>query len=285
MAFGRFAFTAACVALAARTPALLGGCMILVVASTPAAVSAAEARQFAPSSPWSVDFADDSCKADRSFQSAGETVVLEFESLGPGSSMDVRVASNSLSSRVRTPATQFLPVAEPRTHQFYRGLDTDGWKGVALTETSIRTTEASITAYSVKNVFQEDIVLATGALDGIMKAMRQCEDDLFSSLGLDAEANRTLSRSLEITGKEKWLPVTAPMQRDFRKSKGSTFQRVRLLVDEQGKVTGCRVLGWPEDEKIARDMCDALHKSAEFAPALDARSRPIKSYYVLALSA
>ena len=62
-------------------------------------------------------------------------------------------------------------------------------------------------------------------------------------------------------------------------------QDVRLIVDERGKVSACRVLNWPESEPIARRMCDALLEKAEMPPALDSQNQPIKSYYMLTLTA
>lgn len=264
----------------------IGAALVMSSAAVSVTANAADAVKLAPSGPWSVDFADDSCKARRTFENGERTAVLEFESLGPGPAMDVRIASDSLTFRPGRPSTQFVPgTTNPKTHDFFQTLNADGWRGVALRDAPARASEKTTTAYLVKDVFRDDLDLETGPLDGIMSIMRKCEDDLFATLGLDAEAHRALTRSLEITGKEEWLKVTAPMQRDFRAKKGSTSQQVRLLVDAQGKVTACRVLGWPEDEAIAKDMCDALFSRARFAPALDAQSHPIKSFYILALSA
>ncbi len=89
-----------------------------------------------------------------------------------------------------------MPDAEPETHDFYVTLDGgNGWKAVqlwdslALNDTERRNLgsgkpldepetarKAAILAYQVKDVFEEDVELMTGALDKADAVMGKCID-------------------------------------------------------------------------------------------------------------
>jgi hypothetical protein len=238
-----------------------------------------------PSGNWSAEFAEDNCTLRRTFESGEQKVLLELSSYVPGPTIDIRIASDTLPSWLRKPTTKFQPSAgEARIHEFYRALGAaGGWHGVTFVEDSAAPA-ATTASYLIQGVFRQDIELITGPLDQVMNTMRICEDDLLVSLGLDAKANRALSRPVQLADEENWLSAASPMQQDFF-VKGSSFQQVRLLIDEQGKVFACRVIEGSNDETIANEMCGALIREARFRPALDANARPVKSYYLLGLSA
>lgn len=237
-----------------------------------------------PQGNWAVEFAEDSCGAIRSFSSAGGDVMLSLRSYEPGKFVTMEVMSNSLPLRVGTPKVGFLPEEAPtEVDYFLERRGEDGWRGVSFTQKRPEQPDV-VKAIAIRGVFRDEIVLATGALGALSNVLAECEDDLMTGLGLDAAALRNLKREVGIDWDDAdWLKVTVPMQRDFSRT-GSTFQQVRLLVDEMGKVFGCRLLVGNTDNEIAARMCEALTEDAEFEPALDAQSKPIKGYYRLFLS-
>ncbi len=58
------------------------------------------------------------------------------------------------------------------------------------------------------------------------------------------------------------------------------YVRFRLDVDETGNVAGCRVLYRTNPDEFADLSCKLISKRAKFAPALDAKGKPVKSYYI-----
>jgi hypothetical protein len=54
----------------------------------------------------------------------------------------------------------------------------------------------------------------------------------------------------------------------------------RLDVDPGGKVAGCFILSRTSPDDFADITCRAMTRRARLQPALDAKGKPIRSYYV-----
>lgn len=255
---------------------------LLALLATPA-MGGDDALQLTPSGSWTAEFADDSCAVRRLFENEGERVLLEFRSYVPGLSRDAVIASDTLSLRPRSVQSSFAPSGGTQSHEFYRSLRFDtGWNAIIFPEASIKP-ETNASTYTVSGAFNREVNFANGSFSAVFSMMESCEDDLLTSLGIDAVAHKTLSRRVELPRNDGWLSVTGPMQRDFHR-KGSEMQYVRLLVDEQGNAFDCLIVEGGTDKDTSDRMCTALLKSARFVPALDAQSDPVKSYYMLVLS-
>lgn len=235
---------------------------------------------------WHVDFEGQSCAASREFTNADDSVVLIARSYMPGRQFDFQIVSKTLAPQTHNPSVQFVPaekVAEKSSY-YAKIASPDGWKGVALLGDR-PPSPVGLSGLEVTGVYRQKLMLQTGPLDALFQSIAECEDRLLTALGLDAVAHHKLARQAEIDWDDSsWLSVTAPMQRDFSR-KGSKFQQVALSIDEQGRAFGCQVVSGNVDEKIAKRMCDAILPVARLAPALDAGSQPIKSYYLLTLAA
>jgi hypothetical protein len=286
----RLPFSAAAALLGAVIPAVA-----LAQSSAP--------LQLRPAGAWTADFADNSCALRRSFSDGTTTVVFEMNQVAPGDGLEVAVASGSLEARDRAPRTQFLPGSAPKEATFYRPVSTvDGLEGFAVYDTMLtqddqqrrdgsngsfvwpeadrEQREKAITGYAVARAFDKDLVLLTGPLHEPMNVMRQCLDDLVTQWGLDPAAQRTLSRPAEVDFDATWVDRMVLLQRRLLDSRSPAAVRARLLVDEAGKVTGCRLLNLPPETDDAYEFCGEMEKRAQLTPALDAAGRQIKSFYI-----
>ena len=68
---------------------------IACAAIAPVLVAASQPVRLQPSSPWDVDYGENSCRLIRTFAEGKEKTVLVFESAGPGQ-MDLLVVGNGL---------------------------------------------------------------------------------------------------------------------------------------------------------------------------------------------
>jgi len=276
---------------------------MLVGASSPVLGQSSAPLQLRPVGAWTADFAEDTCALRRSFTDGATTVVFEMKQVAPGDDIEVAVASATLDSRDRAPRTQFLPGDSAVEARFWRPFATEtGLEGFEVDDTMIPETdrkrqddanarfiwpeadrdqrELTITGYSVERAFEKDLVIRTGPLHETMKVMRACLDDLVSQWGLDPTAQRTLSRAAAVDFDAGWVSRMTQLQTQLidRQSPGSV--RARLLVDEAGKVSDCRLLNLPPDTNDAREFCGEMEKRAQLIPALDNAGQPVKSFYI-----
>lgn len=264
---------------------------------------AEEPVRFMPSGGWVADFADGSCALQRQFEHSRDQVRLEFRKFEPGGSMTVTIASKTLGVRALKPMTRFLPDPDFETHKLVpKPKFEGGWTGVIIEdsllpnaveaerraassnfETVDRVRSSTISGYEIRDVFADDLELMTGSLDQAEAVMRTCMDDLVSSWGLDPAVQDKLQRRVQPTYKEPWWKLLG--RGLSRLPKRGTINRfnVHLLVDDAGTPTTCSVIEYP-DPKQSGVLCGILLKQARFAPALDANSRPVKSYLTIALT-
>jgi hypothetical protein len=283
--------------LAVRATALLA--IVLAVAFASGSAKADEPVAFAPSGSWTASFADESCSLERTFVHGDDTVHLRLRQYTPGRTVEVTLASETLDTR-RSRSIRFAAGDHSERVEMYLPFESaDGLEGLVFSaalagqntpgqigsDYAVYAAGSGIEGLTISGAFTNDLEILTGSLEQPLKVMESCLDDLLTGWGLDAQAHRTLSRRAEPDWNERWLSVTAKMQRDFLRDKGSTRQDVRLILDQQGRPTACRVLQWPEDEPIAVRLCDALLREARIPPALDKDSKPVSSYFVLVLSA
>jgi len=78
--------------------------VMFALLSQRAVAQSSERAQMAPASPWSIDYAQDSCALRRSFAAGSNQMFLELRQFGPSASFEVTVASSTFrpSSSVRT---------------------------------------------------------------------------------------------------------------------------------------------------------------------------------------
>jgi TonB family protein len=276
------------------------GLLALALGAMPVRAAAAEEpRTMTPSSSWVVDYADDSCALRRAFAQGTDKAILEMRQFAPNNQFQISVISDTLHVNRTVPRVRFEPdetwfEAEGAmlsdAGQFsgfvywdsLRRHDTEpnGESLPVWTDEDRAAREQSITGLSVRRVFEREFLLQTGAMHAPMEAMRSCLDELLTHWGLDAAAQRTLSRPAMPRNLQEWarrIQERYPSAM-LRKMKSGVVA-VRLIVRPDGKPASCHVQVRLSDPLFDQSACEGLMRYAEFEPALDAQGAPIASYY------
>jgi hypothetical protein len=284
----------------------------LFSASVAHAQEAADVVALKPSSPWAMNYAEDSCHLARAFGEGKDKVTVEFRQFGPSKAFALVLVGESFErfrSRRDTLTTEFLPLGAHQEHPnalsgklpdgrqliqtsasfapdegdtYYAGGNKRGdWQPDPADAEPIvpdRAAEANVSQLRVNGPFRTPILLELGPMDKPMDAMRTCIDELLTHWGIDAQAHRSLSRRVAPANyPADWLTMNDYPSSMLRAGKGAAVH-FRLMVDESGAPAECIVqtaMGDGFDELT----CRLLKKRARFTPALDAEGRPIRSFY------
>lgn len=261
----------------------------------------------APSSPWNVNYANDSCRLGRVFADDKDMAVFYIDQFEPGPSMNVLVASKAFGSYAGGKVVaRFGPEGAERTIERLISADlgkagpavmvnnfalVDGATNepadasapdpAVLVELQEATPEQAqaITWFEVQRGSRPPVRFALGPMREPMAALRSCTEELLTHWGIDVAAHRTLSkRPTPASNPGSWASSSDyPMHLLARGIEG--IIQFRLLIDEAGKVTGCHIQQSTRPAEFDKKVCDVMSKRARFDPALDAQGKPIKSYW------
>lgn len=122
--------------------------------------------------------------------------------------------------------------------------------------------------------------LELGSMEKPMRAVRQCLDDLLGGWGLDPAVMANLrSRPEPLGNPGQWFtPDDYP--RSAWINGRSTIIQFRLMIDADGKVSGCKVTNLNHNPEFADTTCKLLSKRAKFSPAIDANGNSVPSFYI-----
>lgn len=294
--------------------------LVLVLGSvfaTPTAAKDEKPLVFEPSTPWVMDYAEDSCALRRRFSQDNEEIVLELRSYDPVStSYQTIVASNSRKPEKAVPKYRYSPATDwvKWTSAMHADFGS-GWRAVILTTSvfgepevfadgyedqapnaaeinaqvtvsgerraKLRKIAANVENFSIKGAFDQEVVLETGPLDQPLDGLHACMDELLTHWGVDLEAHKALTRKVAPLGMSRWVKK---IWRDYpsralREGRGGIV-RVRLGVGSDGKPTSCNVQSDLAGRDFERVACERLERHARFKPALDADGDPIDSFWL-----
>ncbi len=261
----------------------------------------------APSSPWVMNYAEDSCHLSRTFGTGDSAVTVEFREFAPGNRFELMIAGKALEAKGRSSLlTEFGPEGTPTEDMWaLRGQLPDG-RFVLETSGRLlkvddsgksakperedaksseelappkvdREAEAKVTQLRIGGPIPRDLLLQLGPMDKPMDAMRACLDELLTHWGIDVVAHHALTRVAGPTSDpRKWLqPDDYPKEMLLKRRSGVVH--FRIMIDAWGMPTDCIVqTGGSDFDKLT---CSLLMKRAHFVPALDAMGKPIPSYF------
>lgn len=270
-----------------------------------------------PSSPWDVDYAENSCKLLRSFGEGPSKTLLMFESTAPGQ-MDMLVVGRELDSYSQSVPARFLPGQSKKfdgrpTVTAQAGLAGALWPGVSLLPDSIhdalekkasqthvpsgvrpppidlaerdaeRAERAAFAAQATELEIDarpsRPVILETGSLGDAIKAFDKCSRDSLHDWGIDPDLEEKIVRHPWAPDPASWFSVNDYPDRLVLNGEESEV-RVRLLVDATGRVTKCTSLSHFNEPEFNRIVCDKMMARARFEPAELADGTKVPSYYV-----
>jgi hypothetical protein len=282
-----------------------------VLAALPATASAAV--ELAPSSDWSLDYADDSCALRRSFGTGEDLVWLEIRQLAPWTPARITVAATDFPRKRRkavldrAPVLRFLPGGtEERYSLVAFGEYGEGLQGLAIyalilpppVEGAAAPGErwrpqyfrdgrpyaghsTRSTAIELSGAFERDVVLKTGDLHRPFEAMGACMDDLAKHWDLASAMGVELSQQPEPRNLEIWAePIMERFPRELQRFGGPTSIRARVIVGADGRPEQCRIIEPVVDADYERRTCGIVLSDGQYEPARDAAGAPVRALYV-----
>jgi TonB family protein len=255
-----------------------------------------------------MNYADDSCVLKRVFGEGEQEIYLELRRFSPESGFQITLMGKKLSRPGAPIKYRFEPAAQwqDAPYSFYGrmpdGLDGyvfSGWvlpdpkpekesppTGEIDPQIEVAATKAFTVSsgFSVSGPFAQDVTLKTGPMLPPHRAMQNCLDQMLVRWGIDVSAHKTLTRRAVPRNMKS---MVLNMQQDYPKHMllqgKSGLIRVRVSVNEAGKVTDCHIQLKISDREFERVACSRV-QSARFNPALDKDGHPIASYWNTAIA-
>ena len=279
--------------------------------------NAASQFRLAPSSPWVVDYAENSCRLIRHFGQGKDATIFALESEAPGA-IDMLIAGRPLSTSMEQVPAKFLPLQTKRMLGF-AGRSTDNgdplvlWSAVSLLPEDAVAAEAkkeaarkahpqvrppsvslaekaamkaqrqafaaNTTAIEIDARAGRPVILEAGSLGEPIKMFDQCSRESLRDWGVDPDLEDKIVRPAWAPNPSAWFsPSDYP--RDMIMSGQESVVKVRLLVDALGRVTKCTSLSHFKEAEFNKIVCDKFTARARFEPAELADGTKVPSYYV-----
>lgn len=269
-------------------------------------IAAEPSQSYVPSTPWNIHYADDSCVLRRRFGDPKHEILLQLRQYAPGDGFEVTVASEHVAIRKAAARIRFLPDDEPRSigvplrlifpnkliaaswdDSFFVTDPTEdaaeamaGQPSKQRDESLYKARESTIRGLEINGIFAAPVALQTGEMHRSMSGMRKCLDELVTHWGIDAAAQKTLTRRTRPVDQMKWARVIQERYPSAMLNEGKGGRvLVRMIVGADGKPTSCNIQSIVEDLSFGQTACEGMMKVARFDPALDSAGKPIASYF------
>lgn len=294
----------AALALSLGPAALLFGTLLPIHAA-----HSKEPLRLMPSSPWNVHYSDESCRIGRHFGEDDQRITFTAISFDDSDALRFAFVGKSLKSREDGKLRMVIhPSDRVKFADYYPAIGADNLPALILiapqylvmeTEEQIREIKAAreadhhnyrrapitpeqetaISHIELSGRFLPHVILETGSFGKVMEKMRDCRDQLLTDWGLDAAKHRNLSeRAQPLESPGRWLRSSDyPMHLVERGQRG--IVHFRLMVDEKGDVSQCKIQQSTRPAEFDDVVCKALMRRAKFSPARDSEGNFLPSYY------
>ena len=278
--------------------AVLAAAIMAGGVASPARAQAVEAPAV-----WQYREDPESCRASIAFGEGADRVQLRLRSFGPGSPIEVLVASAALPNEPRSAREVRLSWDGEMRDMLQVGI-------LGMTDTQVptitfqfvtRPTSAFFEGRVVNNMFYTSppdvnaqtmalrvpgvapISMSMGSLREPLAQLEQCESALLEKWGFGADYVHRIGRPPEIERRNDvdniiFYPAAQLLNRI------GTFVQLRLKVDASGKVTDCVVQAPSGPTLFGAESCKALKRSLRMTPAEDRQGRKVESFAQIAIA-
>ena len=285
-------------------------------AAAPMLIAASEPTRLQPSTPWVVDYAENSCRLIREFGTGESKTLLMLESDAPDDVDMVLIGKPLASSQDEVPV-RFLPIGDEP--QKGRAVTSSGKPALLFSHVSLlpkqeaakldaeiadrvahpnvrpaptdlaakRQREAQRHQFAAQaNELEIDarrsrpVILETGSMGEPIKKFDECGRESLRDWGVDPDLQDKVVRPvwLENTGK---LISSEDYPTKMLDEGQQSEVKVRVLVDASGRVTKCTSLSHFKLPEFNLLVCDKITQRARFAPAELADGTKVPSYDTL----
>jgi hypothetical protein len=290
--------------------------MLACAAVAPLLIAASQPVRLQPSSPWDVDYADNSCRLIRTFGEGQARTVLMFESEAPGN-LDMLVVGKGLDSYGDTVSAKFLPIQskpfEGTPTMSERGRPGALWSEVLLmpdseierlsaiehqreSKPAVRPPPIDLAERAVERAERHEfaarateleirarpggsVVLETGSLGEAIQAFDNCSRDSLRDWGIDPDLQDKIARPVWAPKPASWFS-SDDYPPDMINAGEESMVKVRALVDATGRITKCTSLSHFKEPIFNKLVCDRFMKRAKFEPAELADGTKVPSFYI-----
>ena len=289
--------------------------LLSCAAAAPLLMAASQPVRLQPSSPWVVDYAENSCRLVRTFGEGKDKTKFALESESPGE-VDMLVMGKPLYNNFDEVGARFLPVqVKPMQGRSAQTVDKRDpailWPHVNFlpdddaerqknaderrSKMGVRPppldlaeearTKAKRDEFTAKAIEFEimvrrgrSVVLETGSLGKAIKTFDECGRDSLRDWGVDPAVDDKIARRVWASDAASWFSA-----RDYPEGMAwrgeESVVKVRLLVDAAGRPTKCTTLSHFKESSFNDVVCAKFMQRARFAPAELADGTKVPSYY------
>jgi hypothetical protein len=291
---------------------------VAAVAIIPSLASAAIPLRLAPSSPWVLDYGENSCRLIRHFGEGRDKVIFALESEAPGA-LDMLIVGRPLATSLEQVPAKFLPL-QTKPMLGFPAQSTDNGDPLALWSSTVQLLPDDAAAARAKRMAERDahpeirppavslaeqasrnaqrqafaadttaieidarksrpVILETGSLGEPIKMFDQCSRDSLRDWGVDPDVEEKIVRPAWAPDPRRWFS-SSDYPRDMLVRGQESDVKVRVLIDAAGRVTKCTSLSHFKEAEFNKITCAKFSARARFQPAELADGTKVPSYYV-----
>jgi hypothetical protein len=290
--------------------------LLSLAAATPLLMAAGQPLRLESSSPWVIDYAENSCRLIRAFGRDDKKVVMALESEAPDE-VDMLVFGKPLEGYSEEVPARFLPVqgkpmegrtattsnnGEPAILWSWMTLLPDEFAAINAKRLEDRrsapgvrpppldlATEAMMKAKRLEFASKateleidarrnRPVILETGSLGEAIKGFDKCSRDSLRDWGVDPDIEDKIVRPVWSPNVSSWFTSDDYPKKMLWRGEESDV-KVRLLVDASGNVTKCTSLSHFKEASFNDVVCAKFMKRAHFEPAELADGTKVPSFY------
>lgn len=291
--------------------------LVAAVALVSSISNAAPPIHLAPSTPWVVDYAENSCRLIRHFGEGKDETIFALESEAPGA-LDMLVIGKPVEAFDREIPAKFVPL-QKEPMKGLAGESADKHLPVVLFSTvaflpdeaaaaekqrkderkahpNVRPPAESLAEQAAKKAQRDafaanttaieidarrnrPLFLDTGPLGDPIKMFDQCSRESLRDWGVNPDVEDKIVRPVWAPNPAAWFSAD-DYPRDMLMRLKESVVKVRLLVDATGRVTKCTSLSHFQETEFNTITCNKFMARAHFEPAELADGTKVPSYYV-----
>lgn len=286
----------------------LAGLMMATAANATADAGSNQEKsaRLLPSSPWNLEYSDDSCRLSRIFGPASSPSLIAFEQIAPGSSVtmitagseiaalgafgDLRIGKSATGPRTRVipmPASMskygagyILPgvsFADAFFSEVRYDFGVGRYGGAGIEPQDAASVSGILFERSGRTVFLE-----TGNMEQPLRALNSCTGDLLQHWGLGVDDHRGHTPVALHNENTQISRIRSKYARGPGRKRHEALLTVQAIIDADGAVSKCDYRFAPATSGDSFDVCADLRKM-RFDPAKAADGRAIRSFYALTI--
>ncbi|MFU7527184.1 energy transducer TonB [Qipengyuania sp. ASV99] len=251
-----------------------------------------------PNSDWNIDFGEDYCRLARTFSDREDQYLLYIEQAGPATGFGMTLAGPKIRqfrqviTRLKLEEDEGFPQTDSQRGEVVGFGPAAIFSRIEINDVTETEPEGALRTLPQIDLEEASSItrvqfghggyalsFETGDMGPPLQALDVCSADFVRAWGLDVEQHKQFTRLARWTNEQE---VAREIQKYYTRSALNRGEqaiiRMRVIVDEDGSVSECKLFESTETERLESKACEEM-EDAEFEPALDASGQPMRSFY------